>query len=90
MTITLRPEHEQLITQALRSGAYQNPEDVIARALEILHSEAAWLLENKETIHGKIERAFEQFERGEFLTAEESRADMENRKSAWLADHNRG
>jgi hypothetical protein len=25
MTITLRPEHEKLIAQALESGAYQNP-----------------------------------------------------------------
>ena len=32
----------------------------------------------------KIERAFEQFVRGEFLTAEESRADMANRKAEWL------
>ncbi len=40
MTITLRPEHELLIAQALRTGAYQNPDEVIARALEMLHFEA--------------------------------------------------
>jgi len=90
MTITLRPEHEQLITQALQSGAYQDPEDVIARALEMLHSENAWLHENKDIVHEKIERAFEQFERGEFFSAEESRADMEKRKTAWLANQKRG
>lgn len=89
MTITLRPEHELLIAQALRTGAYQNPDEVIARALEMLHFEDERLQEPKERIHEKIERAFEQFERGEFLSAEESRADMEQRKAAWLADQKR-
>ena len=37
MPITLRPEHEQLIAEALRSGAYQSPDEVIKRALELLH-----------------------------------------------------
>ncbi len=89
MTITLRPEHEQLIAQAIQSGAYQNPDQVIERALEVLRSEDEWLHDDKESIHGKIERAFEQFERGEFFTAEESRADMDKRKAAWLADQRR-
>jgi len=84
MTITLRPEHEQLIAEALRTGAYQNPEEVIGRALEMLHSEEEWLHDQKDSIEAKIERAFVQFERGEFLSPEESCADMERRKSGWL------
>ena len=40
-------------------------------------------------IHEKIERAFLQFDRGEFLSPEESRADMEKRKAAWLAEQKR-
>jgi antitoxin ParD1/3/4 len=86
MTITLRPEHEQLIAEAMRTGAYQNPDDVITRALEMLHSEDEWLQDKKSSIEAKIERAVEQFERGEFLSAEESRADMEKRKREWLAE----
>lgn len=88
MTITLRPEDEKAITQAIESGAYQNPEDVIARALEVLRSEDEWLYEHKEEIREKIERAFGQFERGEFLSSEESRADMRKRKAEWLRDQN--
>jgi antitoxin ParD1/3/4 len=83
MTITLRPEHEQLIAAAMRTGAYQNPDDVIGRALEMLHSEDEWLQDQKGSIEAKIDRAFDQFERGEFLSAEESRADMEKRKGEW-------
>ena len=86
MTITLRPEHEKLIAEAMQTGAYQNPDDVVGRALEVLHSEDEWLHDHKREIEEKIERAFEQFERGEFLSAEESRADMEKRRAAWLAE----
>jgi putative addiction module CopG family antidote len=89
MTITLRPEDEQLVAQAIQTGAYQSADDVIARALEALRSEEDWLHENKDSLHEKIERAFGQCERGERFTAEESRADMEKRKAAWLADRKR-
>ncbi len=89
MTITLRPEHEQLIAEAMRTGAYQNPDDVIGRALEMLHSEEEWLHDRKPSIEAKIERAFEQFDRGEFMSAQESREDMEKRKGGWLAEQQR-
>ena len=86
MTITLRPEDEKLIAQAIETGAYQSPDDVIRHALERLHSEDLWLHEHKAEIADKIERAFAQFEQGVSLSAEESRADMEKRKTAWLTE----
>jgi Arc/MetJ-type ribon-helix-helix transcriptional regulator len=86
MTITLQPEHEKLIAEAMQTGAYQDPNDVIQRALEMLRSEEEWLHGNRDGITEKIERAFSQFERGEFLSAEQSRADMEERKAAWLRE----
>jgi Arc/MetJ-type ribon-helix-helix transcriptional regulator len=89
MPITLRPEHEELVAQAMQTGAYKDPDEVIGRALEILHSEQSWLDGHKEEIAEKIERAFGQFDRGEFFTPEESRADMARRKAAWLRDQGR-
>ncbi len=89
MTITLRPEHEKVVAQAIQAGAYQSPDEVIGRALEVLRSEDTWLLDHKDEIAAKIDRAFGQFERGEFFSDEESRADMEKRKAAWLADQTR-
>src|SRR5207244_6810414 len=89
MTITLRPEHEKLIAQAMQTGAYQNPDEVIGRALEIMHSEDEWLHDHSAEIAEKVERAFGQFERGEFFSAEESQADMEKRKAAWLREQHR-
>lgn len=87
MTINIRAEHEQLISQAIQTGAYQNAEDVIGRALEVLRSEDEWLNENKAAIGEKIERALGQFERGECFSPEQLRADMERRKAEWLRKH---
>ena len=89
MAIVLRPEHEKLIAEAMQTGAYRNPEEVISRALAILHSEDEWLQDNRHGIHDKIERAWGQVERGECLSAEESRENMEARKAVWLAKQKR-
>ena len=86
MTITIRPEDERTIVDAIRSGSYETPDDVIGRALQLLRSEDEWLSENKSAIDEKIERAMAQFERGEFFSAEESRADMGRRKAEWLRE----
>jgi Arc/MetJ-type ribon-helix-helix transcriptional regulator len=76
MTITLRPEQEQQIADAMGTGAYQDPQAAIDRALEVLRSEEEWLHSHRDEVSAKIERAFAQFERGEFLTAEQSRAGL--------------
>ena len=44
------------------------------------------MLDQKEEIAKKIDRAFAQFERGVFFSPEASRADMEKRKAAWLRE----
>jgi hypothetical protein len=44
------------------------------------------LPDDKNEVAEKIERAFDQFERGEYFSAEESRAEMEKRKTEWLRD----
>lgn len=89
MTITLSPEQERLVAEAMRAGGYGDPNDVILRALEVLRTEDDWLQEHRDDITAKIDRAFEQFDRGEFFTSEQSRADLEQRKAAWLRDQRR-
>jgi Arc/MetJ-type ribon-helix-helix transcriptional regulator len=86
MKVTIRPDHEELIARAMQKGAYQDPDDVIGTALEVLRSQDEWLDENKVAVNDQIERAFEQFDRGEFFSADQSRADMENRKAEWLRE----
>jgi Arc/MetJ-type ribon-helix-helix transcriptional regulator len=60
-----RPEQEAAIARAIESGAYENPEQVIERALELLRFEELFQ-EGKDGVAEKIERAFGQFERGEW------------------------
>ncbi len=81
MPITLRPEHERLIDEALRSGAYQSPEEVIKRALELLRDRDVWLAENR----AKIEAGYATAQRGDLIDSDQVRAQMDQRKRAWLA-----
>jgi putative addiction module CopG family antidote len=89
MAITLRPEHERAITQAIQSGAYHSPDEVIEGALEVLRSEDQWLSRNKDAINRKIERATAQLDRGEGIPGEELRGRLDKRKAAWLAQQKR-
>ncbi len=67
----------------------EKADDVIARALQVLRVEDEHLREHQSEVAGKIDRALEQFARGEFFTADEARADMERRKAAWRRDQQR-
>jgi len=89
MTITLTAVHEQLIARAMETGAYQSADEVVARALEILGLEEERLRADRAFISEKIERALDQFDRGQFFTPEESRAEMKKRKAAWVAGRER-
>jgi len=82
MSITLQPEQERLIAEALRSGAYQNPEEVIQRALELLHDRDAWLAENR----AKIDEGYAAAQRGELIDPDQVRGQMEGKKRAWRAE----
>jgi hypothetical protein len=89
MDVHLTALSEKFVNEQLARGAFRSPEQVIERALEVLRCENEWLHDHRDLIRDKIERAFGQFENGEFLSAEESRADMEQRKNAWLSEHKR-
>jgi putative addiction module CopG family antidote len=79
MPIILQPEHERMVAAALRSGTYQNSDEVIQRALELLNDRDTWLAENR----AKIEEGYAAAQRGELMDAAEVRARMEEKKRAW-------
>ena len=83
MTIHLKPELEALIQKDMDGGHYQSVDEFVERAVQMVHEEEALLANDNRAIHEKIERAFGQFERGEGLTPEESRARLEEKKAAW-------
>jgi hypothetical protein len=84
-----RPEHEKAIAQAIQSRAYQNADQVIERALEVLCSEHDWLMTTKTPSTRKLERAMAEVDRGEGISGQSLRDRIEKRNAAWLADQRR-
>ncbi len=81
MAIQLNPEQEQRIQEALRSGAYHSTKDVIDRALEVLHEQDEWLINNREAIDGKIQNGIAELERGEGIREHDLDAALERMKT---------
>ena len=70
MVVELKPEHREVIDSAIRSGAYQDPNDVFAQAFEILRAQfnsEAWLTDQRDEVADKIARGFAQAEPGELM-----------------------
>ena len=81
MTIQLKPEQEHRIAEALRSGAYTSQDDVIDRALEVLHQQDEWLTTNRQAIDVKIRTGIEELERGEGVPEDEIDAYLQRLKA---------
>jgi Arc/MetJ-type ribon-helix-helix transcriptional regulator len=71
MTITLRPEQEQLMMDLIRTGGYANPDEAIASALEMLCYEDEWLLADRDAVDAKIRQGIAELDRGEGIPADE-------------------
>jgi len=81
MPMQLKPEQEHRIAETLRSGAYQSPDDVIDRALEVLRERDEWLMANRQTVDAKIRRGIEELNRGEGIPEDELDAHLERLKA---------
>ena len=49
----------------LRSGGYENAEDAIDSALEMLRSQNEWLLANRGAVDARIQQGIAELDRGE-------------------------
>ena len=70
MSIDLKPEQQRVIDLAVRSGAYQNPGEVLDQAFEIIREQLEledWMFEEREAIATHIETGFAQAARGELI-----------------------
>jgi antitoxin ParD1/3/4 len=81
MTITLRPEQEQLVRDLLRSGGYENAEDAIDSALEMLRSQNEWLLANRDAVDARIRQGIAELDRGEGIPERELDAHLARLKA---------
>ncbi len=87
MTIELKPEQQQTIDLAIRSGAYHDPSEVLDQAFEILREQLQnedWLTDQREVIAAKIATGFAQAERGELLDGEAAIETLRQRRAERL------
>ena len=69
MNLLLKPEHQKLIEDQLRTGRYANPDEIIAEALELLNKRDQYQ-EWSEEIGRKIDIAAQQLDRSEGIDGE--------------------
>jgi hypothetical protein len=81
VTLQLSPEQEKRAADALRSGVYRGPDEVIDRVLEVLHAQDEWLTSNRHCIDAKIYRGIEELERGECISEDELDGHLERLKA---------
>jgi putative addiction module CopG family antidote len=81
LTIQLKPEQEHRIAEAVRSGAYRSPSDVIDRALEVLREQDEWLMANRQAVDAKIRKGLEELNRGEGIPEDKLDAHLERLKA---------
>jgi len=81
MAIQLNPNQEHRVAEALRSGAYHSPDDVIDRALDVLHEQDEWLMANRQAIDAHIREGIEELERGEGIPEDKLDAYLERLKA---------
>ena len=84
MTIHVRPEIEALIQRDVQRGLYESADAFVERAVQMVHEQEEWLMENRGDIEAMIEEGYASAQRGETIEADQVRADMENKKRAWL------
>jgi Arc/MetJ-type ribon-helix-helix transcriptional regulator len=81
MVIQLNPDQEHRVAEALRSGVYHSPEEVIDRALEALHEQDELLSATRDAINEKIRTGLAELERGEGIPEDELDAHLARLKA---------
>ncbi len=89
MDIRLKPEMEKMIRQDVERGGYRSVDEFVERAVALLHEEESWLAEHGSEIRAKIEQGYASAQRGDLLDSDRVRQEMEQRKSAWIAEKRR-
>jgi Arc/MetJ-type ribon-helix-helix transcriptional regulator len=88
MEIRLKPEHEAIVAEDIASGRHASPEEYVAEAVDLLH-ERQYFGETMEQQRESLEAAWQEGERGELMSLDDFRKEMEEFKTAWKARHQR-
>jgi antitoxin ParD1/3/4 len=84
MTIELKPEQQRVIDLAVRSGAYQNPGEVLDQAFEIIREQLEledWMLQQREEVSAHIAAGLAQAERGELIDGDAAVESLRRRRA---------
>lgn len=84
MEFRVPPDLEALVEKRLKSGAYESVEDVFRSALEAQDEEEGWTEKERRTISEQIERGYAEAERGDLVSADQVRRDLQAFKEEWL------
>jgi antitoxin ParD1/3/4 len=87
VAIDLKPEQQRVIDLAVRSGAYQNPGEVLDQAFEIIREQLQfedWMIEQREAVAANIETGFAQAERGELIDGDAAVETLRQRRAQRL------
>ena len=87
MTIDIKPEQQRVIDLAIRSGAYENPSEVLDQAFEIFREQLDledWMMDQRESVAAHIEKGFLQAERGELIDGDVAVEMLRKRRDARL------
>jgi Arc/MetJ-type ribon-helix-helix transcriptional regulator len=78
-----------MIEQGVQRGPYQTVDEFVEHAVSLLHQQEAWLAEHGSEIRPKIEEGYGAAQRGELIGSGEVRAELQEKKRAWLAKNRR-
>ncbi|MGC9950718.1 MAG: hypothetical protein ABSF64_30490 [Bryobacteraceae bacterium] len=84
MTIDLKPERQRVIDLAIRSGACQDPGEVLDQAFSIIRDQfdfEDWMLEDRDAVATHIQTGFEQAERGELIEVDAALEKLRRRRA---------
>ena len=83
MQLNVPPDLETLINRRMSSGGYTSVEDVLRRALEAQEAEESWTDAERRALAAHIEDGFLQAERGELISGEQARREIQKMKDTW-------
>ena len=85
MHVELKPEQQQVLDKAARSG--MSPEELLDQAFAVIHEQQKngdWMLAERESVAAHIAKGFAQAERGELVDAEEAARTLRERRAKRL------
>jgi antitoxin ParD1/3/4 len=83
MHLQISPDLENLINKRLSTGAYDSPEEVLRRALELQDAEESLTEDERLALSTQLEEGYLQAERGELIDGEHARNQISKMKEDW-------